>query len=143
MRRRVESFPRTASLGKASRVRSTRLAALLIQASVATVPNLPEVFAREDNTGRFFVGGEAGADDVVRPGFRWLAEYAGANDHPHAALVLPGVKNAAYLDRILGPSAAKRLQKDRRLVTPGLTIEMFTESKPPGAFEGPMLAVWT
>ena len=101
------------------------------------------MFEREDSTERFFVSGEAGDDDVVREGFRWLAEYARENGHARAALVVPGVKNAGYLDRIIGRPAAKRLQKERRLAVASITIEMYTESKPPYAFDGPILAVWT
>lgn len=67
------------------------------------------MFGREDKTERFFVSGAPGGDDVVAEGFRWLASYAAQQGHDGAALVLPGVKNAQYLERIIGARPAKRL----------------------------------
>lgn len=101
------------------------------------------MFRREDDTERVFVSGAAGDDDVVGEGFRWLASYAGKHRHERAAIVLPGVKNAEYLERIIGAGPARRLRKDRELGLGGLTLEMYTEVKPPSAYEGPILAVWT
>lgn len=101
------------------------------------------VYTREDNTERFFVSGDAGDDEVVRLGFRWLADYARQHGYARVALVLPGVRNAGYLGRIIGAAAAKRLQTDRRLVTETVMIDMYTETKPPNSFAGPILAVWT
>jgi hypothetical protein len=101
------------------------------------------MYEREDKTARFYASGEPGDDDVVRLGFMWLLQYCEDNRHKRAALVLPGVKNARYLDRILGDKVAAQLQKQRRLVVDDVTIEMFTQSQPPRAFDGPVLAVWT
>lgn len=101
------------------------------------------MFEREDNTERFFVSGEPADDEVAALGFRWLGEYAREHGHSEAALVVPGLRSLDSLARVIGAGAAKRLHKDRRVVSNGLTIGLYTETKPPWSLDGPVLAVWT
>lgn len=102
------------------------------------------MFERVDATERFYVDADAADDEAVREGFAWAAQYARDHGHDQILVVAPGVKNFEYLSRVIGPDAAKSLQKQRRLAVGELTFLAATEKKLPYAFsEGPILAVWT
>jgi hypothetical protein len=101
------------------------------------------MFAREDNTERFFIPAYGPDDEALKDGFRWLFDYARENGSGEVAVEVPSVGSISNLGRVIGDGNAKKLVKDRHLQVDGVRLTVFTEKTAPHRFEvGPVLAAW-
>jgi hypothetical protein len=98
------------------------------------------MFEREDTTQRFFL---RYGDTALRDGFAWLRDTALSHMCADAAVWLPTLANADYLDEGVGRSPAEKLRRDRRVFMAPTTIQLFTMKTGPHRFkDGPVLALW-
>jgi len=91
---------------------------------------------------RFFIDAHGPDHEAERRGVAWLAEEVVKRGIP-GAIVVPVVDSISNLARAIGADAADFAKTNRYFTAGAARIEVFTDRRKPGHFDGPLLVPWS
>lgn len=100
------------------------------------------MFARGNETERFFIPAHGADDDALKAGFAWLLAFCGERGITKAGVFVSSLRQVESLGRVIGDGAARALEKDREVGAGSVTIHLLLGTKQTYSFDGPILAVW-